>query len=291
MDSLFGKHIASHIVAFSVGSERKEIMVHSGPLADLSPALSALLNGAMREAKLKQVDWSHISEDTFARLCQFAYMGDYSPPLPKEGAYVSPMSIKLEPDPAPKPPFDQRGFPFGRPASNVGTWMGKTPQPVNNASATRMLPPAGHFIQEKHLKTTFSDCSFPPPQSSHDLSPKCNTSPSQDFGPVLCGHAELYILADTYGVEPLRQLVLSKIYGTLQVFTVHETDVGTLVDFVKFCYANTLSHPKERDPLRNLATRYMVSILRQVGEHERFLEMLVEGGDFVTDLWSVVWNH
>ena len=35
----------------------------------------------MLEAKLRQVDWSGVvEEDTFVRLCEFAYVGDYTPP-------------------------------------------------------------------------------------------------------------------------------------------------------------------------------------------------------------------
>lgn len=48
------------------------------------------MNGPMREAIEKRVDWSHVDEDTFARLCEFGYLGDYTvpipPPLPEESS-------------------------------------------------------------------------------------------------------------------------------------------------------------------------------------------------------------
>jgi hypothetical protein len=64
-----------------VGAEKKEIVVHSSALAELSPILNALMNGEMLEAKTSRVDWSEVVDvDTFARLCEFAYFKDYTPP-------------------------------------------------------------------------------------------------------------------------------------------------------------------------------------------------------------------
>lgn len=56
--------------------------MHSGPLSSLSPTLQTLLTGEMIEAKLQCVDWSDVHENTFIRLCEYAYNRDYTPPSP-----------------------------------------------------------------------------------------------------------------------------------------------------------------------------------------------------------------
>jgi hypothetical protein len=77
------------LFTFQIGPDKKDITVHSFPLATLSPALHALMNGDMIEAKTRRIEWSDVDEDTFIRLCEFAYLHDYTPPsihqLPRQG--------------------------------------------------------------------------------------------------------------------------------------------------------------------------------------------------------------
>ncbi|KAI3052393.1 hypothetical protein CBS147353_11544 [Aspergillus niger] len=88
MDSNFGIYISSPLVTFIVGPTRKEFTVHSDPLASLSSTLHCLLNGPMLEAKTHHVDWSEVvDEDTFIRLCEYAYVRDYTPPSCTERSY------------------------------------------------------------------------------------------------------------------------------------------------------------------------------------------------------------
>jgi hypothetical protein len=68
------------LFTFQVGPDRKEVMVHSSALAELSPSLNTLINGEMVEARSKCIDWADVDMDTFFRLCQFAYSGDYTTP-------------------------------------------------------------------------------------------------------------------------------------------------------------------------------------------------------------------
>ncbi|KAE8322350.1 hypothetical protein BDV39DRAFT_218654 [Aspergillus sergii] len=80
MEGTFGQFISSPLFTFSVGPDKKDFIVHSGPLADLAPALHTLVNGEMIEAKLRRVEWPDVDEDTFVRLTEYAYLRDYTPP-------------------------------------------------------------------------------------------------------------------------------------------------------------------------------------------------------------------
>jgi hypothetical protein len=44
------------------------------------------------------------------------------------------------------------------------------------------------------------------------------------------------------------------------------------------------------DPMRNLAVRYVVSHLEQIGQHKDLQGLLEEGGSFVVDFWKVYWK-
>ncbi|KAE8423583.1 hypothetical protein BDV36DRAFT_279106 [Aspergillus pseudocaelatus] len=80
MEGAFGQYISSPLFTFSVGPNRKDLIVHSGPLADLSPTLHTLMNGEMIEAKVRRVEWPDVDEDTFVRFTEYAYLRDYTPP-------------------------------------------------------------------------------------------------------------------------------------------------------------------------------------------------------------------
>ncbi|PIG85335.1 hypothetical protein AARAC_002771 [Aspergillus arachidicola] len=81
MEGAFGQFISSPLFTFSVGPNKKDFIVHSGPLADLSLALHTLMNGELIEAKVRRVEWPDADEDTFIRLTEYAYLRDYTPPL------------------------------------------------------------------------------------------------------------------------------------------------------------------------------------------------------------------
>ncbi|PWY96714.1 hypothetical protein BO94DRAFT_552276 [Aspergillus sclerotioniger CBS 115572] len=344
MDSDFGKHISSSLFTFIVGQEKKEIVVHSAPLASLSPALDKLMNGTMLEAKLHQVDWSAVvEEDTFVRLCEFAYVGDYTPPSCSDdeaapvptptcnseapGTYLAPtVSASLLGPQNPEADLETPETPETQPERSRKKRKGKRfYSSVVPASETKQIPYeddnapaeetsesvelveaaqpsffAGYTLpyREKsiwsgHLRDKFASLSVRFTQSHDDFlsrqkakfAPRRNSHPQEDFTPVFLGHANLYILADTYGILPLTDLVLYKLATTLTEFRVCEDNVSDMAELVRCSYRGTRPH----DTLRMLVTTYIVSVLGQIGENDDFQELLAEGGDFVMDFWQAVW--
>jgi hypothetical protein len=314
------------------------------------------MNGEMIEARLQRVDWSDVSVDTFARLCEFAYLQDYTPPAFQQSPHFSSTSpssqpfknhefwddwdlrkkkereavkkgvpprqeiIEPEPEPAPfrnhefwdgweewsplqrkrkKKEAVMRGIP---PLQETVAEPEPEPEPETETPAPEFeddmngtihafeLPLKQRNISEKDLQGAFVDLEYFPPKSAYQFKPNGNGGPTQDFTHVLVGHAELYIIADKYGIESLRQLVLHKLHQTLKSFTVYETDVVCIAEFLRFVYHNTPPDNGKIDPLRNLASRYVVSILGQIGDIEAFKQLLVEGGDFVIDFWHLIWT-
>lgn len=99
------------------------------------------------------------------------------------------------------------------------------------------------------------------------------------------------MLTDKYGIESLRQLVLCKLHQTLRNFKIYETGVGSIIEFVRFVYLNTPPNVGSQvDAMRNLVTRYVVSVLGQTGETKCIQELLEDGGPFVADFWRIIWS-
>lgn len=162
-------------------------------------------------------------------------------------------------------------------------------------SAYSELPYRERSIWTEHLRDAFAEnLAVPLPQHDeliYDFSPPQNTLPGQDFTPVFLGQAQLYVLADKYGIEQLRQLVLSKLYQTLKSFKLYPKGLNGVLELVRYVYANTPPQYNDKlDTLRNMVTRYVVSILGQIGDHDSFHGLLQEGDAFVTDFWSILWS-
>ncbi|EZF50878.1 hypothetical protein H103_05699 [Trichophyton rubrum CBS 288.86] len=126
---------------------------------------------------------------------------------------------------------------------------------------------------------------------SEQFKPFSNVTADQDFTPVFLGHARLYVIADKYCIEELKELVLSKLYTTLKGFTPFPKRIGDLVMLIQFVYTedNTRGCSTPIDPLRKLVTRYMTTVLKDVAMDSAFLGLLLEGGEFVSDFCTTVW--
>ncbi|KAJ5614515.1 hypothetical protein N7528_008169 [Penicillium herquei] len=270
-----------------------EVMVHSTAIADLSQPLNTLIYGGMLEATTERVEWPDVDGDTFARLCEFAYLRNYSPPSP---SYISP------PD-EPTPVMDPLMLPqpilkyAAEPEESKKPERDPNLKPQDKDYHTTAIQSRKVEIRTSTLQRVFSETVvFPGAKFVHEwkreFEPPFNTNHCQDFTPVLLGQARLYVLADKYLIESLRVLVLLKMFESLRRFKLYPSGIETIVELVRYVYDNTPdNHMEKGDPMRDLVTRYVVSVLGKVGESEPFQELLKEGGSFVADFWHMVWVY
>lgn len=77
------RSLASKPFLFVIGEEAKEFHVHKELIGQLSPALNALVNGQMKEAREGRVEWPDLDPDTFVRFAKYAYSRDYTEAEPE----------------------------------------------------------------------------------------------------------------------------------------------------------------------------------------------------------------
>jgi hypothetical protein len=65
-----------------------------------------------------------------------------------------------------------------------------------------------------------------------DVPAKMNDGPIESSGEVLLAHASLYVLAESWGVNSLKMLVLSKLYQTLSTLHLDASKVQEIIDLV-----------------------------------------------------------
>ena len=303
--------LSSPLFTFTVGTNKKELIVHSSALAGLSPTLNALMNGEMVEAKTRHVIWPDVDEDTFARLCEFAYLRNYTPPSFRLINGKSPptgvMEAAKERNRRKKPRnlnWDAWAEPFPEPAVEPEPELEPKSEVAPDEVPTHEdafcnnpeIPYRERSVWSGQLRDAFVRSHVVPTLQNDGVdltfAPPKNTGSWEDFTPVFLEQARLYVLADKYGIESLCQLVLFKLYSTLKGFKLYDTGLSAIIEFVRFVYLNTPENNGSKvDALRNLVIRYVVSVLGQIGEMECFQELLEEGGPFVSDLWHIIWSE
>lgn len=117
---------------------------------------------------------------------------------------------------------------------------------------------------------------------------KSNSAVYQDFSPVFLAHARLYTFADMRLVEPLKNLALHKLHKTLLGFKLYRSRVGDVIALVRYAYDNGKDREDNGtiDELRRLVVDYIVCEISMFRKHKNFIQILEEGGEFVSDFWK-----
>lgn len=277
-------------------------MVHEAVLAEQSPALAALMRGEMAESVASESRWMDADKGTFIRFAQFAYTGDYSISKGSTAqAVVEAESSSQEPR-----VLDGWGSSFA-PRSSVAP-----PAPRTSA-----LEPEDEWLFEVRSKKRkkskngplnlyrsgpepltsasdmFNSLKYPLIESRSNLCTcrsSMNDGPIESSGEVLLAHASLYVLAEKWGVNSLKMLVLSKLHQTLSTLRLDASKVQEIIDLARYTYldGSTPDLETDIDGLRKLISLYMAANVEIISEHTSFMELIEGGGAFVRDLWKRV---
>ncbi|PYH85258.1 hypothetical protein BO82DRAFT_398688 [Aspergillus uvarum CBS 121591] len=328
MDTKFAKIISSRLFTFAVGAEGKRITVHSEVLASVSSELGNLLNARLVIEGLSALDWPDVEEGTFIRLCEYAYVGDYTPPpniirvpqpsdttnqSPSE-AHANPFTPVLSSDrkriysKSWRPKASSFAPRLSSVRNKISGQSWRPPAPPNTLDRSVSQPDTGSEAVARDLPWIFN------PSSTRDafkhLHSSLTTKQSQAYEagkqayaprkiplhrrttrtPDLLAHVKLYVLADQYGIARLRDLVLGKLATTLEDFELFEDHVHNLIEVVRISYLHTLPRDDERSCLRNLLVTYVFSRLKQLSESAEFQQLGREGGQFTVDVRQKRYN-
>lgn len=268
----------------------------------------------MLEAKTRSAVLDDVDEQDFIRLCQFAYMGDYTTPLPivesseelkqeDAAAPADPMDIPPaaspapEGEPAPEPPMDDpqgQEVPAEAPREEiieeifepVPEFFYDSRQLGSSKSKKKKESRRVKFRQAFENKTP---CPILPRQPLLDsCEPGTNSDERENYTTVFLAHCRLYVLADRFGIETLRALTLWKLHETLVHFTLYETRVPDIVELIEYAYSNTPDYCSRVDDLRSLVSEYAVCEIDTLGRSPDFVALMEEGGPFIRDWWKLM---
>ncbi|MCJ1429633.1 hypothetical protein MMC29_007548 [Sticta canariensis] len=237
----------------------------------------------MIEAQVGRVVWEDLDVNTFIRFIQFAYLGDY--PAPASGSRID---ITLAAAPA-APVFTFCSL------THPKVWAETSFQDLDATKRKKSSPQMSKIKQEITPKPISGEYSFkdmdyqahiPAKEFFKSCKPRPN-HPSQDFTPVFLAHAELYVFADKYGINSLKQTVLHKLHKTLAIYTINPADIRAIIELIRYTFSddNTLDLDNHVEDLRELVIAYIASEIKIIGKCGQFLALLEEGGAFVKKFW------
>ncbi|OAG44302.1 hypothetical protein AYO21_01298 [Fonsecaea monophora] len=302
MDIAYKSFVDSEPFKFLVGPTAKPFYMHGGLATKLSDPMAALLGGGMVEATNRYAVLKDTDEDTFVRVIQFAYTGDYAVAEPEpdhnpsepdnvvdesfnnlrhahpsafedivaEGETTE--SVPIDPEPT-EEYIEEEAVPYCE-------WCGRNPFRKRNHK----------WVESGKTKTVVSKAqeawdSFKKKadiKKTMEWKLEVNEDQHQNYTPVFLCHAKLYAFADQYLIEPLRGLVLQKLRLTLSRFKLHQQRVGDVVELLKYTYANTPCRDPKIDQLRDLISDYLVCHIEKIVHHEEFIKLL-DNGDVAKD--------
>ncbi|KFY87882.1 hypothetical protein V498_06982 [Pseudogymnoascus sp. VKM F-4517 (FW-2822)] len=267
---------------FSIGENNVKVTVNAAAIAQQSQALDALINGSMKEAQTGIVTFKDVHEDTFIRVCQFAYTGDYETPVfiqrPESGLPDKASSVS----PPPNVDANEPGEMAEEPESEQGE-LAPQVHPSFGAKKKHKKISKSRFLRDLFDKKDF-DVETP------RLSAKCrcevrqNSCAEEDYTPVFLGHARLYVFADKWGIEALKTLSLHKLHKTLATFTPYSARLGDVAELVRYTYDHTPDFSHEMDDLRSLVMDYLTCEVTDLIRSREFDQLLEQGGPFARDL-------
>ena len=109
-------------------------------------------------------------------------------------------------------------------------------------------------------------------------------SPLENYTETFLSHAKLYVFADRYDVEHLRQLCLHELHKTLRRLTIYPTRAADVASLLEYVYAHTPDRVGEIDQLRSLVVQYICCCVEFVFQDETFQEVIKGENSAFVDL-------
>lgn len=256
-----------------------------------------MIHGSMVEAKQGFATLEDVGLNTFLRFVQWLYHGYYDAASPRnlpaseksqiEDEVVEPGQPDLHPS-----LINLRNTTDDRPLvadSFIGdvqlyVYAGRGYQPYYKEDEEKAR---GQSLKESFIRRIYRvrNIKKDAPQ------PRQNSNKREDYSEVFLGHARLYVFADKYDIQTLKEFTIEELHATLAVYTLYQERTGDIVRLLRYVYANTAETKSGVEDLRTLLTQYMeVEIDTLIKDEDLQGLMIEDGGPLLADLMKVVRN-
>ena len=97
-------------------------------------------------------------------------------------------------------------------------------------------------------------------------------------------HAQVYVFAEKYDIDPLRCLSLEKLHQALVRHNLRDEPVEKIFDLIQYTYSNTMDLSETTDGLRLLVISYAACVVEDLAQNAKFHSLLEQSGPAAKDL-------
>lgn len=120
------------------------------------------------------------------------------------------------------------------------------------------------------------------------LAPRANSSSFEDYTDVFLSHAQVYIFAEQFDIQPLKRLALKNLHQTLAIFTIWPECVGDIVALTRFVYDKTSEPVNKVEPMRDMLKQYIGCEMDVLIKDVEFRDLLEGNRELLNDFCLVV---
>jgi hypothetical protein len=202
--------------------------------------------------------------DTFTQFAEFVYGGDYNVAMA-----VDPQKNEAAPG-------------FGV-ASAPSDWEDWTSQSKMKPKTKKKRDGSGvSFRTLADLRPTVEKLAFPVLEVS-----EIGRTQEYDYSQAF-SHVHLYLFAEKYQVNSLKDLTLQKLFDVLSDTRFDSSRTGDLCQMIQHVYEKTPELVSKKEPLRNMLSYFVAYNFENLTCSEEFQKMLTAGGQIVNDMSQVL---
>lgn len=97
-------------------------------------------------------------------------------------------------------------------------------------------------------------------------------------------HAQVYVFAEKYDIDPLRGLSLQKLHHALVRHNLREEPIEKIFDLIQYSYSNTMDLSETTDGLRLLVISYAACVVEDLARNAKFRSLMEQSGSAAKDL-------
>ncbi|KNG47264.1 hypothetical protein TW65_05815 [Stemphylium lycopersici] len=261
------------------------IVVHSCAIVALSLPLARLLRPDIEGAQTGTIEFPDLEPEDFERLCEYAYTGTFTSP---KSHLVNACEMDIRRD-------------FFLLSPRMAAWCccssGLNLQSRKEGLLRRFLALTfGNIVTgwEIARKAAFSprDCEKLGLGNRDGDGSLYKAHWREDVGGVLLGYARLYVFADRYLIENLKQCALRRLRAYLVELDIFPVTRSGVTELVRYAYDNQCTHASvargKMVPLRSMVVEFValhLHVFNSFAEHEQLLR---EEGEYAVDLHDTI---
>lgn len=276
------------------------LYIHTDLVSFHSKPLDRMINGPMAEAQQGFATLEDVDEGTFVRFIEWAHKGYYTAAefraVETEVVLAPPKVFTFRPELEEAPPMEPDPL-------EVSVWPQSKKDKKKGKGVTQNRWGDDNFgvpYQESRrdaaqevkgeLKQAFISRRYTVRQVVSKMPlPRPNRNPEEDYTYVFLSHAQLYVFAEKYDIQPLKVLALEELHATLAIYTLYPVRTGDIIALLRYVYGNTGQSDGGEEDLRNVLTTYIGYEMDTLINDEDFRVLMMEdGGPLLGDFMQMV---